>query len=512
MKRSALKRLLIISLIQAKALLSPPSLAGTNDLKDKVSSHIIKSTVMIQAVGIDPGSGVILKKESDRYLVITAAHVLGRSVCAYPEDADEIDIMTHDGKYYSADPASIKCPPALSRQHLKYFDELCPSRLTESTPWPIDLALLEFSTDNSYSVASKHTSVKRNGVHIYVGGYPQNQSSIIPQPLIIKSNGPANLPPSNPKDTCKGYGLRYVMPTRVGMSGGGIWSSKGKLIGIHGWREQTGGQSIAIEKGSASAGIPLSYWKQQKDPYSLRFELLLSDNDSIDDSDKIDVPALISKARALVNLSQTQDRETFILKSDDILYLLKKAEQADLQQAVIPTLIAQIYIRKYNQEASNPGFLELALQNINKAVKLARHWSGSYDAKFEKVRAHIHFLRNKPKKAIIDIDTRLRKVPDDVSSLKDRAKYSFAVSDYQSAYDALIKAKEYAPNDLSVDLDIATVFGRIGSETYLRRACKLLEHVLPRITKKEESSRGALKLDLHNLRNRANNLIRYFKC
>ena len=62
---------------------------------------------MIQAVELTRFH--VILKESDRY-PLSLLRMFCRSVCAYPEDADEIDIMTHDGKYYSADPASIKCP------------------------------------------------------------------------------------------------------------------------------------------------------------------------------------------------------------------------------------------------------------------------------------------------------------------------------------------------------------------------------------------------------------------
>ena len=52
-------------------------LALGNQLKPKVATLINSATVLIQAEGLDPGSGVILRKDREKYYVLTAAHVLG---------------------------------------------------------------------------------------------------------------------------------------------------------------------------------------------------------------------------------------------------------------------------------------------------------------------------------------------------------------------------------------------------------------------------------------------------
>ena len=101
-------------------------------------------------------------------------------------------------------------------------------------PWSLDLAIVAFKSTKRYEVASKYDSIRRNGVHVYVSGYPNISGDEV---KIFKSSGPANLPPKYSSSTCKGYGLRYVIPPKAGISGGGVWSHRGHLIGIHGQQE-----------------------------------------------------------------------------------------------------------------------------------------------------------------------------------------------------------------------------------------------------------------------------------
>ena len=484
-------------------------LTFASQLKSNVAEHIASSTVLIQAEGLDPGSGVLLKKDNDRYYVLTAAHVLGRLICTDPDNVeeDQIEIMTSDGVWHQLAPNSVKCPPIVLANH-----ELCTSSFAASSPWPIDLAILSFDSKNNYMIAKKHGSIKRNGVHVYAAGYPQDQQADPPQIVIYKSEGPANNPPKYPNDTCKGYGIRYVMPTRVGMSGGGIWSVKGKLIGIHGWREQTRSDKI-FAKGSTSAGIPLSYWKREKNPYDMKFSRLLSDTLNPKQSKRTDVKGLISRARALVNLSLTQNRETFLVQVDGIVDLLVKAEEADSRQPYIPAAIAQIYIRQYEETGSKDrDLLRLAFDKINQSIKLSERFDRGYDGKVNLIRAYIFAEFGKYNKAIVDVDRRLKVVPNDVAALKDKARYSAKANDLNTAYNALVSAQNIQPDDFSIPLDIVQLFVMTENISYQPRACKLLSETQSDIKGKLRLSRGALQRDLKDLLKRANQLFEWAGC
>ena len=70
---------------------------------------------------------------------------------------------------------------------------------------------------------------------------------------------------------------------------------------------------IFIQK-VASAGIPLDYWKREKSSNGIFQNVEYQF--SLDQSQRVDVKGLLSRSRALVNLSLTQNRETFLLEVD----------------------------------------------------------------------------------------------------------------------------------------------------------------------------------------------------
>ena len=92
--------------------------------------------------------------------------------------------------------------------------------MSSSYPWRIDLAILKFRSIKKYMVAQKQSSIRRLGNDVYVAGYPFSENGKF---FIRESEGTVDIPPSSITETCKGYGLRYIAPTEIGMSGGGDW-------------------------------------------------------------------------------------------------------------------------------------------------------------------------------------------------------------------------------------------------------------------------------------------------
>ena len=242
----------------------------SHDLKPRIETKIKISTVQIFPPNSSGGSGVLIHKENNIYYVLTAAHVLGRQVCLnrHMIDIDDIEVMTHENLYHQVLPEKIICPPALDNKSLS---NLCINKNYSSMPWSLDLAIVAFKSTKRYQVASKYASIKRNGVHVYVSGYPNISGDEV---KIFKSSGPANLPPKYSSSTCKGYGLRYVIPPEAGISGGGVWSHRGHLIGIHGQQEQTRDNLLAFSEGAISVGIPVDYWKKEIDYLRLQLSSL----------------------------------------------------------------------------------------------------------------------------------------------------------------------------------------------------------------------------------------------
>ena len=461
------------------------------DRKPKIDPKVLikQTTVLIENDASDPGSGVIVKKEGDLYTVLTAAHVVCNRVSQFV-DTEEFNLQTADGSWHSNfDGSDLKviCPPLLKENPNKNY---CSPAMSSAYPWPIDLAILKFRSEKEYIVAKKQGSIRRLGNDVYVAGYPFSENGKF---VIRSSEGSVDIPPSSITDTCKGYGLRYIAPTEIGMSGGGVWSKKGRLVGIHGYREVSREDNIVLgSRGSYSAGIHLPYWQQMVDPFdpSKGFQENLNQTKY-----KENVAALVSRARSFINIAKSSSKnnnpnlfreETFL-----VLESLKKAQKLAPKQPGIPALIAQVYIRKfenveqkkeYSVEQKKEYLIE-ALNNINKAIRLYSplflEKPDSFDGTFEKIRAYIHFKygefinNNKSilsyRDAIEDIDLRLEAKPDDVASWKDKAKYHFYANQLSAAYQSLLKASTLAPKDPSIVIDIGIV---LYNKKDYRNACK----------------------------------------
>ena len=376
---------------------------------------------------------------------------------------------------------NVKCPPILKGQK-KMSSTFCSAPISKAYPWPIDIAVLKFKSDNEYIVAERSSSIRRYGNDVYVSGFPKSANGKL---VIRKSQGTIDIPPSYINETCKGYGLRYLAQTENGMDGGGVWSMKGKLVGIHGYREVSREDDLVLNRGSHGAGIHIPYWKELVDPFdpSKGFPEDLGKN-----NEKVDASALISRAKSFINIARTEkinNNPNFIIEeaSTSVLEDLKRAEKIDRKQPLIPALIAQIYIRRFEDGSKQKIYLTEALENINRAIKLQKpaflSSKDSYDGTFQKIRAYVHFLYGQHinnqdsilsyRYAIKNIDERLSLKPEDVTSWKDKANYHFYAKELGNAYASLIKASKLAPKDPSIFIDMAFIL--VENKEYTR-ACK----------------------------------------
>ena len=204
-----------------------PARAQTTEAVAKVAQAI---TVRIE--GATQGTGVLVKRDSNRYTVLTAWHVVSGQ-----RPGEELDIYTYDGQRHKLEQGSIK-------------------RLGE-----VDLALLTFTSSSAYEQAQiGDTKSISMGSPIYVAGFPL-ASSAVPIRLMrfLKGDVIANASVAIPN----GYQLLYSNQTLQGMSGGAVLNSQGQLIGIHGQGETDVSDSeqegIAVKTGTNQA-VPISYY------------------------------------------------------------------------------------------------------------------------------------------------------------------------------------------------------------------------------------------------------------
>jgi tetratricopeptide (TPR) repeat protein len=194
----------------------------------------VAQTITVRIEGATQGSGVLVKRESNRYTVLTAWHVLSGQ-----RPGEELDIYTPDGQRHQLEQGSIK-------------------RLGE-----VDLAVLTFTSSNSYDLARvgdvKSVSM---GSPIFVGGFPL-PTSAVPSKIFrfkegrVEANATVAIP--------NGYQLLYSNPTLPGMSGGAVLNAEAQLVGIHASAEradqisESSGKAVAT---STNQGVPIGHYSQ----------------------------------------------------------------------------------------------------------------------------------------------------------------------------------------------------------------------------------------------------------
>ena len=155
-----------------------------------------------------PGSGLIVQLPDSNLALITAEHVI-----AGMGDEEEIEIVVNDKKsLFIERKNSIKMPGS----DLAFI--------------VLDKEVLENDTGLDYYITSIETDNVLVGQDVTVAGYPVSSSSIVDQVRI----SPGTIQTLGSNTVKDGYSLGYSSKTYVGMSGGGVFSIDGNLIGIHG--------------------------------------------------------------------------------------------------------------------------------------------------------------------------------------------------------------------------------------------------------------------------------------
>lgn len=192
----------------------------------------VAQAITVRIEGATQGSGVLVKRDGNRYTVLTAWHVVSGQ-----RPGEELDVYTPDGQRHPLMHGSIK-------------------RLGG-----VDLAVLTFASSGSYEVASVgDVQSVAMGNPVWVSGFPL-QSSAVPMRLLrfLKGDVIANAMVAIPN----GYQLLYSNPTLPGMSGGAVLNAQGQLVGIHGQGETdiklTEQKGLFVKTGTNQA-VPVSFY------------------------------------------------------------------------------------------------------------------------------------------------------------------------------------------------------------------------------------------------------------
>ncbi|MDB9455931.1 tetratricopeptide repeat-containing serine protease family protein [Dolichospermum circinale] len=161
----------------------------------------IANQITVKVIGDNNyGSGTILSKQGNSYLILTNSHLL------LGVNYDKIKITTPDGQQHKA--------------------EVITGSLN-NLERPLDIALLKFTSDQQYCQPMRiaNYDISKYDTRIMSAGYSINDEKIrFNQGVIGKIS---------PKMLKKGYTIGYTGDVQQGMSGGPIISHEGQLIGIN---------------------------------------------------------------------------------------------------------------------------------------------------------------------------------------------------------------------------------------------------------------------------------------
>ena len=192
---------------------------------DEVETIAQQVTVEVEPSNGDNGSGVLIGKNNGTYYVLTARHVIDAT-----NSEDEAYIYTHDEERHYINTSKIV-----------------------KLPHNVDLILLQFESDRDYAVATisqynyqlyRNNDYENNSFadasaeqYVFVSGFPLEVAERIFEPGILFDNSATAIsyqPDGSNEDNFGGYELVYTNLTHVGMSGGAVLDTQGRLIGIHG--------------------------------------------------------------------------------------------------------------------------------------------------------------------------------------------------------------------------------------------------------------------------------------
>lgn len=157
----------------------------------------VAKAVTVRIEGPKGGSGVILEKKGNTYYILTNWHVV--------DQAGDYRVITPDGKSHSVYYSLIRRSPGM------------------------DLAVVPFSSPESYPLAQLANSPATAGKKAIVAGWPISGGSLR-QPIFLATEGLL----TGRQTAWNGYTLVYNNLVRAGMSGGPVLDDAGRLIAING--------------------------------------------------------------------------------------------------------------------------------------------------------------------------------------------------------------------------------------------------------------------------------------
>jgi tetratricopeptide (TPR) repeat protein/S1-C subfamily serine protease len=192
----------------------------------KLNDAARKQTVRIENSGGN-GSGVIVAREGNSYYVVTAKHVF----------------------------KSDKTQQKFTNNQLITYDQDTHDLTSMVVAEGVDLAVVKFSSKSNYQVAKLSGNIPNTGEIVLAGGFPGRDKINSPlwqwqlNPGYVFNREQGKFQTQTKQSFENGYDLIYSSISYGGMSGGAVFDTEGRVIGIHGKAEQTNGVMLGSSQG-----------------------------------------------------------------------------------------------------------------------------------------------------------------------------------------------------------------------------------------------------------------------
>ncbi|HEY9702989.1 MAG TPA: tetratricopeptide repeat-containing serine protease family protein, partial [Allocoleopsis sp.] len=206
---------------------------------DKIARQI---TVRIDVKNNGNGSGVIVAKNGNTYYVLTASHVV------LEEDSDDKTIYP-----------TINIITSYNQKHSLTAQKVTVLKTGKNQDVEVDLAVVEFTSDKTYQVATLGKYELKDNPWVFVSGFPGNLNERLLTGGVVQKEELKDFAAKDQSSlsTEQGYGLLYTNISYGGMSGGAVLDHQGRLVGINTASENEFINNKEVNLGQ-SIGIPIS--------------------------------------------------------------------------------------------------------------------------------------------------------------------------------------------------------------------------------------------------------------
>jgi tetratricopeptide (TPR) repeat protein/S1-C subfamily serine protease len=277
----------------------------------KLNDAARKQTVRIENSGGN-GSGVIIAKEGNSYYVLTAKHVL---------ENKETQKQTTNNKIITYDQ-----------------DNYIPTSIVLATG--LDLAVVKFTSQSNYPTAKLGQYSPNSFDIVLAGGFPGRAKINSPlwqwqlNPGYIYDTGDGKFKAQDKQSFTNGYDLIYTSISYGGMSGGAVFDTEGKVIGIHGQAEITEKAEILLGN---SQGISIKTFIGIADRLKVKPQLLNIANKKPAELNATNLQTIITAMENMTEPRSGDDGERWLAYGNQLYRNL----QYDKSVAAFDTAIAK---------------------------------------------------------------------------------------------------------------------------------------------------------------------------